>query len=292
MAAIQTDANRLQTLVDAENGLFGSQDWLQTDQGSVLQQWYTAFVAMVQSSSDGSISAADRAQLLGMTLPDPVTPTEANEFLDRWNRSIDYWSQGIYTAAQVPAGLSTDFLDRSVLQSQFAAAQNAILESQADGFTDPYAEAQADVAQLQTDLNNTNTCATVRLQIDQTASMTRAAFNGSLQVVNGESGPLTAVQVTINITDAQGNPANNMFFFAAPTLSTLTAVDGTGTLAAGATGTANYTFIPTDAAASNGPTQYFIGGTLSYIDPETGAVVDYRRCSPRRSRSIPRRKFS
>ena len=36
---------------------------------------------------------------------------EAQEFLNRWNRSVQYWSEGIFTASQVPSGQSTDFLD-------------------------------------------------------------------------------------------------------------------------------------------------------------------------------------
>ena len=49
-----------------------------------------------------------------------------------------------------------------------------------------------------------------------------------------------------------------------PTLDTLTAVDGTGTLAAGASGGATFTLIPGDSAAPAGPTIYRVKGTLSY----------------------------
>jgi hypothetical protein len=49
-----------------------------------------------------------------------------------------------------------------------------------------------------------------------------------------------------------------------PTLDTLTAVDGTGTLAAGASGSATFTLIPGDSAAPNAPTNYKVKGTLSY----------------------------
>ena len=46
-------------------------------------------------------------------------------------------------------------------------------------------------------------------------------------------------------------------------------MDGTGTLAADSTGTAQYTIIPTQDAASAGPTEYRISGTLQYTTQTT-----------------------
>ena len=37
-------------------------------------------------------------------------------------------------------------------------------------------------------------------------------------------------------------------------------------LSANSTGTGDWTLIPTDAAAANGISQYFVGGTISYDD--------------------------
>jgi len=93
----------------------------------------TAFFTDAQNSSDGTISAADMTQLLATTLPSSVSTSEATEFIDRWNRTVQYWSQGIFTAAQVPAGQSTDFLDIGAIQTAFNAAVTAEQESQVDG---------------------------------------------------------------------------------------------------------------------------------------------------------------
>ena len=69
--------------------------------------------------------------------------------------------------------------------------------------------------------------------------------------MSGDS--LQDVELDLNVTDADGNPANGVFFVSDPTLSgALTAVDGTGILPAGSTGTVTYTFIPTDQAAPDG----------------------------------------
>jgi hypothetical protein len=104
----------------------------------------------------------------------------------------------------------------------------------------------------------------VTLQIDQTAVISRNAFNATLNLANNSGAPVTDLQVTINPVDASGNPAPNAFFIQTPVLSGINAVDGTGSLAIGASGQANWTLIPTTTAAPTGTTQYGIGGSISY----------------------------
>ncbi|CCI03457.1 Calx-beta domain-containing protein [Microcystis aeruginosa] len=113
--------------------------------------------------------------------------------------------------------------------------------------------------------NQGSVCAQVKLQINQDAIMTRSAFLGTLEIDNGnDTTNLENITVTINIKDSQGNTVNNFFGITNPTLSNLTAVDGTGTLLANSSGSAEWTFIPTGNAAPNEPTIYSIGGSLSY----------------------------
>src|SRR5262249_30289746 len=50
-------------------------------------------------------------------------------------------------------------------------------------------------------------------------------------------------------------------------------INGIATLPDNGTGTITFTFIPNDSAAPSGPTQYRIGGTLSYSDPSSGLVT-------------------
>jgi RHS repeat-associated protein len=272
----QVDA-RLQAVTAAEKTLFGGDaNWLDTTQSATLQQWVTAFFADAQDSSDGgeTITAAERAQLLATTLPSTVSTAEANVFLDRWNRTVQYWGQGIYTAAQVPAGQSTDFLDVGALQTAFNAAHSAELVSQANGYSDPLTEMQAALTTVQNDLAGLGVCATVKLQINQTATLTRSAFSGTLSITNSEgTGAMTNVVMNINITDAQGNPANGKFFISSPSYSgSFSVVNGHATLPDHTTGTIAFTFIPNDSAASSAPTLYRIGGTIGFTDPAGGAI--------------------
>ena len=117
-------------------------------------------------------------------------------------------------------------------------------------------------------------CARVRLQINQEAVMTRAAFLGSLEIDNGNTSNIENISVILQVKDANGNIVNDLFGITNPILKNITAVDGTGILTADnpatsvdeGIGSAQWTFIPTNLAAPETATQYSIGGTLSYND--------------------------
>jgi hypothetical protein len=59
-------------------------------------------------------------------------------------------------------------------------------------------------------------------------------------------------------------PATGLFGIGAPTLAGITGVDGSGVVFPGVTGRAAWRIFPTSEAAPDGPTPYFVGGTLSY----------------------------
>jgi hypothetical protein len=106
---------------------------------------------------------------------------------------------------------------------------------------------------------------TVRIQIDQNAVISRNAFTAGLSLSNSAASPISNLLVTLNPLDANEQPAPTAFFIQAPSLNGLNAVDGTGSLAAAASGQASWIIIPTTNAAPNGATQYSIGGTLAYV---------------------------
>jgi RHS repeat-associated protein len=262
----------LSAVTTAENLLFGGDaNWLNTNQSATLQQWMSAFLTDAQNSSDGSgtITSDEVTQLLATTLPSTISSSEAMEFIDRWNRTVQYWSQGIFTAAQVPAGQSTDFLDIGAIQTAFNAAMTAEQESQLNGYSDVGAQVQGALKQFEKDLAGQGVCATIQLQMDQSATLTRSAFSGTLSITNSEgAGAMINVAMNINITDTQGNPANGEFYVSSPTYSgAFSVVGGVATLPDYSTGSISFTFIPSDSAAPSAPTQYLIGGTIAFTAP-------------------------
>jgi hypothetical protein len=116
-------------------------------------------------------------------------------------------------------------------------------------------------------------CAQVRLRINQNVMLTRSAFTGTLELDNGGDHAIDSIRVTLDFRDATNGPAAEKFAVEGPTVSGLGAVDGTGTLAGGGSGSAVYTFIPTLDAAPNAPATYQIGGTLTYNDNGAPVIV-------------------
>ncbi len=113
----------------------------------------------------------------------------------------------------------------------------------------------------------------MRIRINHDVVMTRTAFIGTLEIDNGGDTSISGVRVTLDFRDGAGISAANKFVTEGPVLSQLTAIDGNGVLAGGATGSAVYTFIPTSDAAPDQPYSYQIGGTLRYLDDGQEVIV-------------------
>lgn len=126
--------------------------------------------------------------------------------------------------------------------------------------------------------DESSVCATVSLQINQTMTMTRQAFLGTLTVTNGhETEPMTDIKLDLVVTNEDGDVATSREFQINPTsldgfTGELSFTDG-WTLASQGKGTATVTFIPTKYAAPDTAVVYSFGGRLSYTNPYTGTTV-------------------
>ena len=132
-------------------------------------------------------------------------------------------------------------------------------------------------ASLQTDTGNSfgslplkangsdqGVCARVKLRIEQDAVIARDAFRAILEVTNNGASRLENVRVDIKTQTQAGDPAGSLFGVQLEGVSGLSAVDGTGILAAGGVGTARWKLTPTVDAAPTAPAQFRVGGTLTY----------------------------
>jgi len=282
---LQVDQQLLQDLIGPLRTVLGDDSWIATpadgtDQGQVLSDWLTHFFELTQDSNAAAMPIGDavRAQLLALPRPTTVSLDQANQFIDRWNRTIAYWSQGIFSADQVPIGQSRDFIDQDLLNAKLAAAAQVGQRSLSlNGIESPAEDIQNTFTDLYTLVSGQQgTCAQVVMRLDQSAVLTRSAFKGTLEVTNGNgTTPITNVQVALKITDAAGNDVTSKFGVTSPDLAGLSGVDGQGVIAAGGTGSATYTIVPSRDAAPVTATTYFVGGTLSYTDPDTGLWITH-----------------
>ncbi|MFM6517997.1 MAG: hypothetical protein ACKPIC_15820, partial [Microcystis panniformis] len=201
--------NRIQAVIDSYTVILGDDVWFREQDGDQLVSWLNQFLSRTNGTNTtaAKISATERNEMLSLPLPGTVTINDANKFIDRWNRSFDYWSQGIFNNADVPGGQSTDFIGLDALKNRFTQAKEAILQNEAEGFSSLTEGAIYAVDQLNRALetDSTGVCATVKIQIDQEAVMTRAAFLGNLEIENGNPTNLTNLAVILQIKDQNGN---------------------------------------------------------------------------------------
>jgi hypothetical protein len=121
-------------------------------------------------------------------------------------------------------------------------------------------------------------CAQVRLQIEQSAVLTRKAVGATLEISNESDDPLEELEVNLAIYDPQGELANDKFVVLTPELTGIAIAPPEGAtneltltrdlwkLAAGATGKARWIILPRDDAAPTEPLVYTVGGSFSYVN--------------------------
>ena len=194
---LEKGGGRLQAVTTAADLLFGGDpDWLGTKQDSICRTWLTEFYADVQASPDGTIDSAAETQLLATTLPSTVSTSEATEFIDRWNRTVAILERRHLTAAAGADGREHRLPRCWRLQSAFNAAQTA--EEQKPGRWIQrlrWPNCQADLTDVQNDLSGMGVCATIKLQIDQTATLTRVGVQRHVDITNSEgTGAMTNVR--------------------------------------------------------------------------------------------------
>ncbi|MBK9137279.1 MAG: Ig-like domain-containing protein [Verrucomicrobia bacterium] len=131
-------------------------------------------------------------------------------------------------------------------------------------------------------------CAQVRLQLEQEAVLTRKAIGATLEIINeSDTLPLTDLNVAVSIYDENGNLANDRFVILPPELTGLIVTDpgvpGTNAfdvarelwaMPTASTGRARWIILPTDDAAPEGVTRYYVGGSMSYrVGPAAASAV-------------------
>ncbi len=235
------------------------------DSGSDYLNWMRVFEAAVAEDGPGggAITLAEHSALLDMSLPEGVDEAEANRVIDRWNRTLDYHAAGILNVADVPSGMSTDFIAMDEFNMVSANAAAVIADSEADGFAHPL-EGFLFSLQLYLEDRSDSVCATVKLQIRQEAVLARTAFEARLTMENDGGDPLEDVYVEVSIFNSAGQRVNDLFGIQALHGETLSGLSS-NSLAPAASASGEWRIVPSlDAAPTDEPIVYGVGGAIHY----------------------------
>ncbi len=269
--------NGFQSLVNETDDIFGSTDWINPYSGPELTKWLAAFEA--DAAGGQAITSGQASSLESLTLPEEVTLADVQSFISRWNQTIAYNAQGVYDTTQVPNGGTTNFVPRDVWSGDLVATDTDLIQVATLGDANFSSAILFEMQQIEAETTVSTPiggiCTQVQLQLDQNLVVTRSAFNATLEIQDDKTTPITNVGLTIVIHDAQGNDVTNLFDIGTPNLTGLSAVDGTGMVAAGTTGQAVYTLIPTIAAAPTQSTFYYVSAVLHYQVGGTNLAIPF-----------------
>ncbi|OUL61191.1 CARDB domain-containing protein [Flavobacterium sp. AJR] len=197
-----------------------------------------------------------------------ISAADINVFSQRWNESVEAWNKGITSPnAQYATIISKDSLDVYALKAKELADH-----TKARGFVSAYEMYEKDKSDLQeyVDRKSSNSvCATVTVKFSQKMTMTREAFEGTLTMNNGSDlNSIKNINLDLIITDESGNDMTHLF-----QINKDAFLSGTGIVGPQSNKSGTVLFIPTKEAAPTVAKSYSFGGTLSYLDPNTGEIA-------------------
>ncbi len=258
----------VRSMLDVVGAILGAGDsvWYNGQADSNTGEWYQRFLSKIAPTSEGGrrVTDAERDDLQAGVQPSGVHPAEVLRVIARWNRTMDNWEAGIFRPDDAPPGANRDFIDLTLLRQKLQEASDATAAAQAAGFNDPISAMVETIRAQDAEGESGGVCARVKLKLEQEAVITRDAFRASLEIDNQDAADLQEIEVTVQALDAQGRDASAMFGVHAPTLNGLSAVDGTGVVRTGSTGSAKWLIVPTVDAAPTVPLVYYIAGVFSY----------------------------
>ncbi|WP_439585154.1 T9SS type A sorting domain-containing protein [Dyadobacter bucti] len=265
-AVLKETANNLQVALGGYDGLrnlmseiFG--DLIDRESGPIL---YT----MVNPYLDNQVTIPTTIQLdiRNLMVGYDITPLELSAFFTRWNTSLEAKAKSILAPnTEYPDIINWNLIDKYVF---------ALIEShnysvnKGFGTIDGMYKVSMDELNQIIEGEQKGVCASVTVQFSQQMTMTREAFDGTLEIFNGHpTDAMKTISVDIQITDEKGIPSNGLFEIQPQNPATLNEINS------GEKGTVRFLFIPQISAAPQTARVYRFGGTVTYWDPYAEAEV-------------------
>ena len=243
--------------------VFGDTLWLYN---TSYPEMYNVLMAVKNQNAQCTLESLKPVQ------PENISDAMMERFIERLNNTNDYVANKTPHDNMISAGPVIEYL-KWIEEAEEEAHQLGYPSCEEMWKT------ESDKFIKETEKGSNSVCSTITLQINQTMTMTRQAFRGTLTVYNGsKTEAMENVKLTLNVTNLATGEVATVKEFEMHTESLVgfkgeLPMDAGWHLGADSTGTATILFIPSKYAAPEEPIEYSFGGTLSYIDPFTGLEV-------------------
>lgn len=227
-----------------------------------------------QLSNVDSIKPDKQAAILAAMTGYDIQPSVLQAFFTRWNTSVYARSQAIYAPnAQYPNIINWNNV--KMWSDSIIYYHNTSLDRGYTGLNDMYKKTRKDLDIALDQQTKQAVCASVTVQFSQKLTMTREAFEGTLDIFNGHpTDKMDSLSVVLQITDENGVPSNGLFEIQTKSLTNLANVTGSGIINAQQRGMVKFLFIPEIGAAPQAPKVYNFSGYVRYWDPYAKAMVN------------------
>jgi hypothetical protein len=243
-------------------------DMINSNSWNILSIYLESFIG-----EQDSIPSAYQDSILQRMSGYEIQPATIQQFFQKWHASLHAKSLGILQPnAQYPNiihwNLAKAYSDSILVINDSAIAMGYL------SIDDMYQQQRNALEEIIENQNGQAVCASVKVQLSQQLTMTREAFEGTLEIFNGHpTDAMDSITVNISITDINGVPSNGLFEIQTGTLTNLSDVTGTGNISSQGTGKVKFLFIPEIGAAPTAPVLYNFGGSVRYWDPYVREMV-------------------
>ena len=241
-----------------------------------ISEFFSQFRSLINSTT-GLVPESTAVSFASSFVGTSITYDDIINFVNRWNRSVEYWSNGYLMTTDLPVGYDTEFIqiDTSMI-NYMTEIEDYYASIGYESIQELYEESVQNAMVIAENASQSSVCAKVTVKLSQKMTMTREAFEGTLSIHNGHpTDPMEAIDVNFIIKDSEGNDCTNLFQINTLSLNNITSIDGSGLIDGGINGVAKIQFIPTKQAAPLEATEYYFGGSLSFIDPYTAEEILY-----------------
>lgn len=211
--------------------------------------------------SDKKFTNSDIERLKLLVTDRGISEEQIIFFVNKWNNSVN--DENIDT--------NLPFIDKSKLDKNDEIIISVEDYAKSLGYFSGADMLDKTLNNIENDINeeeNNSVCATVSVRFSQKMTMTREAFEGTLDINNSSSKEIKDINLDLVITDENNKDVTHLFQINKDEFLT-----GSGMVGANSNGVGTIIYIPTKEAAPTVSKSYSFGGTLTYSDPETGEKV-------------------
>ena len=258
-----------ENLNEVKNGFTAFNAWMVEYFGNITEKdgWRVLYPLVQPFLTDVKVIPAENQKNIILEMQGfDISSASLNTFFLRWNTSIEAYAKGIESPnSEYPKIINWKVVNENILT--MVRSHNYSVKKGFKTIDDMYKKSIMSLEEIINGEQN-GVCASVTVQFNQQITMTREAFEGTLEIFNGHpSEAIKNISAKIEIRDENGTLSNHLFEIQPQNPGLLSIINSNGK------GNIKFQFIPLINAAPESSKVYLFGGSITYLDPFTSTSI-------------------